>query len=57
MSLAWIYCDQRPEIQIKRMLTYIIMRDLQIIRGKIRSIPLKDPDFGKIPSKDSSLEM
>jgi hypothetical protein len=24
--------------------------------GKIRSIPLKDPDFRKIPSKDSALE-
>jgi hypothetical protein len=26
------------------------------IIGKIRSIPLKDPDFRKIPSKDSALE-
>jgi len=25
--------------------------------GKIGFIPLKDPNFGKIPSKDSSLEM
>jgi hypothetical protein len=57
-SSIWHFAMTResvPTPDFHEPITIVGLR-VRLEHGKIGSIPLKDPDFEKIPSKDSSLE-